>query len=467
MEADLIKENGKLPRELSSLLWAIMENPYAKDKDEWDESYDKVKDILQPMSIEKAVRIADSLAENGKVELARAFLLTVKLCKSYLSTKAQGVALDNWGNEQPRYSEHLRLNVISSIVHAFVLVMERIEYIAGTSDSVNTVKSQIWSLCFGGTLLEMVRIGSPVVRDIHVLICGETGVGKELVAQAILAGTVASDWSSNPKQLTFSAAAIPPSLSETELFGHKAGAFTGAKKARDGKILAAHKGSLFIDEVAELGPSTQAQLLRCMQEKKVQSVGVDSAYENADVRYIGATLVDLRENYKTQTLRQDLYERFAGFVIHVPPLRERREDILDIALATHSKIYGTLGSTQPLPYSIDVLESWLSSPSICQREWRGNARELQRAIRLWMLGIASETSMPSSGIGYATGADFPEALQRIARCDWTEHYLRGWYIDRMVNECDGNQTAAAGRLGVDRGKVARWQEIWKKQDVEN
>jgi len=222
----------------------------------------------------------------------------------------------------------------------------------------------------GGPGLEQIyrlaRLVAP--RQTTVLITGETGTGKELVARGI------HQISSRAKSpfVVVNCAAIPEQLLEAELFGHARGAFTGAVQSRLGRIHAAHGGTLFLDEVGELPLSMQAKLLRFLQDGEVQRLGSSDVFR-MDVRVISATNVNLLRCVQEKQFRQDLYYRLAVFPLELPPLRQRIEDIVPLAehfLEILSRQSGTLQKT--LSTSVSVV--------LRQHCWPGNVRELQHAI---------------------------------------------------------------------------------------
>jgi DNA-binding NtrC family response regulator len=205
-------------------------------------------------------------------------------------------------------------------------------------------------------------------RNTTVLIMGETGTGKELVARAI---HQISPRAKIPL-VVVNCAAIPEALLEAELFGHVRGAFTGAVQSRLGRIHHAHGGTLFLDEIGDLPLGMQSKLLRFLQEGEIQRLGSSDVFR-VDVRVVCATNVDLIQSVKQKTFRQDLYYRVAVFPIELPPLRERTEDIGPLAERFLSDLCQAAG----------VEPKRLSASSIAllrQTHWAGNVRELQHAV---------------------------------------------------------------------------------------
>lgn len=201
-----------------------------------------------------------------------------------------------------------------------------------------------------------------------VLITGETGTGKELVARAI---HQASD-RAHQALIRINCGAIPENLIESELFGHIKGAFTGATQDRKGRFHLAHKGTLFLDEIGELPLALQPKLLRVIQEGEFEAVGSNKT-EKVDVRIIAATHRDLLKNATEGSFREDLYYRLNVFPIHVPALRDRGEDVILITEQLLKNMTTTFGK-QPIKLSMDVKDQLRAAP------WKGNVRELQNVL---------------------------------------------------------------------------------------
>jgi two-component system nitrogen regulation response regulator GlnG len=226
------------------------------------------------------------------------------------------------------------------------------------------------------------QIGRVAPQDVNVLILGESGTGKELVARAIY-------HHSRRQQSPFLAincAAIPESLLESELFGYERGAFTGAERRRIGKFEQTHGGTLLLDEIGDMAPGTQAKILRLLQEKSFERLGGSEAI-TADVRVIAATNQDLDALIERGRFRKDLYYRLRGVTIHLPPLRERREDIAELAyyfLFRYNRQLGT--AVQSIsPEVLELLE---------KHSWPGNVRELQSVIREALIASAGPMLIP-------------------------------------------------------------------------
>ncbi|MFP3939973.1 MAG: sigma-54-dependent transcriptional regulator, partial [Thermoanaerobaculia bacterium] len=267
-----------------------------------------------------------------------------------------------------------------------------------------------------------------------VLLLGESGTGKEVAARAVHA------WS--PRRdgpfVAVNCAAVSESLIESELFGHEKGAFTGATATRRGRLELAAGGTFFLDEIAELRPELQVKLLRVLQERTFERVGGTRTLE-ADVRWLAATNRDVEEMLRTGTLRDDLYHRLAVFPVRMPPLRERREDILPLARNLLERIGRELG--RPAPRLAPEAER-----RIREADWPGNIRELANALeRAAILAEGGEITpdLLSSGPRPHAAAAGPEAagprsLEEIER----------EAIARALERHGGHRRRAAEELGI-------------------
>jgi transcriptional regulator with GAF, ATPase, and Fis domain len=228
-------------------------------------------------------------------------------------------------------------------------------------------------------LYRLARMVAP--RDTTVLVTGETGTGKELVAQAI---HKLSPRAAHPF-VVVNCAAIPEALLEAELFGHSRGAFTGAVQSRVGTIHAAQGGTLFLDEIGELPLSMQAKLLRFLQNGEVQRLG-SSEICRVDVRVVCATNVNLLEHVQAKLFRPDLYYRLAIFPLAIPPLRERAGDISALSAYFLARLSGE--NSVPRKYLTE------SALALLQRaHWEGNVRQLQHAIERAFILSGEETAL--------------------------------------------------------------------------
>lgn len=264
-----------------------------------------------------------------------------------------------------------------------------------------------------------------------VLVTGETGTGKELVARAV---HDASPRSRGPF-VAVNAAAIPATLAASELFGHERGAFTGADRRHVGAFEQADKGTLLLDEIGELPLDLQAWLLRVLETGEVRSLGARTTRE-VDVRVVTATHVDLEEAVRHGRFRADLYFRLAVLMIEAPPLRDRLEDLR--ALALH--LLATLATAVKYELSPTALQA------LALHHWPGNVREL-RTVLLRAIASADGTVLDAADIVRATGGSLE---RRAKRC---RSRLDALLVAEAIEESYGNVTEAARRLGVPRSTL--------------
>jgi two-component system nitrogen regulation response regulator GlnG len=226
------------------------------------------------------------------------------------------------------------------------------------------------------------QVGRVAPQDVNVLILGESGTGKELVARALYHHSRRC----HAPFLAINCAAIPESLLESELFGHERGAFTGADRRRVGKFEQCQGGTLFLDEVGDMAQHTQAKILRLLQEGRFERVGGNDSV-SADVRILAATNQDLDTLIDQARFRKDLYYRLSGVTISLPPLRDRREDVAELAHYFLYRYNRQLGaSLQSIaPEALELLQAY---------PWPGNVRELQNVIRQAILSAAGPTILP-------------------------------------------------------------------------
>ena len=286
-------------------------------------------------------------------------------------------------------------------------------------------------------VLRQVEVVAPT--DSGVLIHGETGTGKELVAHAIHSR---SERRHQPF-VKLNCAAIPSGLLESELFGHEKGAFTGAVMRKPGRFEAADKGTLFLDEVGDIPLELQSKLLRVLQEHEFERLG-STRTQQVDVRVIAATHRDLRQMIEEGTFRSDLYYRLHVFPITVPPLRDRRDDIPLLVRHYVQKFARRMNrSVETIPArTMDVLMDY---------SWPGNVRELQNFIeRAVILSPASTLRAPLEELKQETIQPPQTGLSTLLEME-REHVLRAL---RESNWVTGGPKGAAVRLGMKRTTLA-------------
>jgi DNA-binding NtrC family response regulator len=304
---------------------------------------------------------------------------------------------------------------------------------------------------------EMVRIYQLIVRlastPTTVLITGESGTGKELVARAIHAR---SGRASHPF-VAINVAAIPDALVESELFGHEKGAFTGAHAKKLGRFELAHGGTIFLDEIGSLRLDLQTKLLRALQEREIERLGGVRTIQ-VDVRIVAATNVNLKDAVRVRAFREDLYYRLNVVPIHVPPLRERREDIGPLVEYFVRKIARECGR--------DVRGVSAGALEVLSRyDWPGNVRELENVLHravvltrsqvIHLQDVPLDVAMPGTGsrVGEDTGPPLRDALEQFER----------QYILRVLEGVGWNVSHAARRLGVHRNTVLTKLSAWRIQ----
>lgn len=293
------------------------------------------------------------------------------------------------------------------------------------------------------------RIQKAAAADLQVLIRGESGTGKELVARAL---HQQGSRSSGPF-VAVNTAAIAESLIESELFGHRKGAFTGADRDRDGVFRQADGGTLFLDEIGDMPVGVQTRLLRVLQEGLVQPVGTETAVK-VDVRVISATHQDLEQSIVDNLFRQDLYFRLKGIDLHVPPLRQRQEDVLLLARQF-------LADGQVLSSS--------AVKAVYQHQWPGNVRELKQRIQsASVMAEASEICAADLGLNLTTQQDSDAGLQAYLEMPFSEAKqqlvadFERLAIQNALSTERGNVSAAARLLGIHRQSL---QQKIKQLDI--
>jgi anaerobic nitric oxide reductase transcription regulator len=297
------------------------------------------------------------------------------------------------------------------------------------------------------------EIAVVAASDLPVLVTGETGVGKELVARHVHSGSRRRD----EALIHVNCAALPESIAESELFGHVEGAFTGAVRDRAGKFEVADGGSLFLDEVGELPLSLQPKLLRALQQGEIQRIGSDRPH-HVDVRVIAATNRDLTAEVARGRFRADLYHRLAVYPIRVPALRERREDIPNLATFFADSARRRLG-LGPLRLSDEV------RGALAAAEWPGNVRELENVVSRAVLraaagkppgapiavGLENVDLEPAGPVRAPVAPIVPTVPAGPLREEVEEFQRRR--IREAVERHGGNHAAAARELGMHRANL--------------
>ena len=293
----------------------------------------------------------------------------------------------------------------------------------------------------------MKQVGRVAPTDLTVLLAGESGTGKELVARALHQRSRRADNSF----VAVNCGAIPAELIESELFGHVRGSFTGAERDRRGLFEEADKGTIFLDEVTETAPAFQVKLLRVLQEGEIRRVG-ENRTRRVDVRVIAASNRDVEQDVQSGRFRKDLFYRLNAVKIYLPPLRERREDIIPLATYFAGRVRLLSPAAVFSPEVVRLLE---------QYQWPGNIRELEnvvvRAAALCQGAVHLE-DLPEHIRDYRPPAAEPsnETAPAPGEESWpTLAEAEGVYVARVLAHTGGNKQAAARILNIDRKRVDR------------
>jgi len=331
-------------------------------------------------------------------------------------------------------------NVIAQTVHSHRVTQEKLSELQRENERLqNQIETHFRpkniignSSAMRSVFLHIEQVANSVTT---VLIRGESGVGKELVARAL------HDQSARKGKafVKFNCAALPESIIESELFGHEKGAFTGAIAMRKGRFEIADGGTIFLDEIGDLSPPTQVKLLRVLQEKEFERVG-SQVPMRCDVRIVTATSRNLEEMIEREKFRSDLYYRLNVFPIYVPPLRERKSDILLLADYFVERFGKSSGKKvrRISTAAIDLLISY---------HWPGNVRELENCIERAVL-LCPGASIEAHHLPPTLQKKDPAEKGSTGTLDSAVSALEYEMIVAELKACDGNMAAAARKLGI-------------------
>jgi len=336
-----------------------------------------------------------------------------------------------------RAAEHRQLKIENVTLKQEIQRRER-----SSAGSKPTGNSRSWL-----KVLEMVETVAPT--DSTVLITGESGTGKEVIARYLHDLSPRSDNSF----MSINCGALPESLLESELFGHVKGSFTGAVKDRAGLFTAANKGTFFLDEIGETTPATQVKLLRVLQQREVIPVGGTES-QPIDVRMIAATNRDLEDEIKRGSFRGDLFYRLNVIAIHLPPLRDRRDDIGVLATKFLARVGGTRHE-HALTLTSDALDAMQAY------DWPGNVRELENAMeRAVILTTGDAIDVEALPERVTARRVEPLVAERVI-VNPTLDAIERAYIMWVLQSEGGNKSRAASTLGIDAStlyrKLARYE----------
>ncbi len=287
-----------------------------------------------------------------------------------------------------------------------------------------------------------------------VLITGPSGVGKEVFARGLHRCSQRRDGAF----VSVNCAAIPENLLESELFGHRRGAFTGAVSDKRGLFHEADGGTLFLDEIGDLPTALQGKLLRVLQEREVRSVGATRT-DAVDVRLIAATNCDLKQAIANRSFREDLYYRLCVVEITLPRLADRIEDVTPLAEHFVREANARAGR------AVKGV-SGAALKVLCSYTWPGNVRELQNAIERAVVLADGELITPQDLPASMLRPPEEDFLARAVERQWTVHDLQLAFARRILAETNGNKKKAARMLGIDRRTLHRWLGESEVDDVE-
>ena len=305
------------------------------------------------------------------------------------------------------------------------------------------------------TFIEVMKqVGRVASTDLPVFLTGESGTGKEVVASALHRRSLRAE----QPFVAVNCGAIPAELIESELFGHVKGSFTGAERDRRGLWEEADGGTVFLDEITETTPTFQVKLLRALQEGEIRRVGSNQT-QRVDVRVLAASNCDVEQEVEAGRFRKDLFYRLNAVLIVLPPLRERREDILLLAKSFADRVYSLSPAVRFSAEALELLERY---------SWPGNIRELENAVvraAAMCDGMIRVQDLPERVRDFESGktaADLQTNERLAAEEEWPSlAEVEGRYVGRMLTHTGGNKQAAARLLGVDRKTLGRMMKRHK------
>lgn len=405
--------------------------------------------VQQVLSTGQPIIVSDALSDTlfGKSESVVALQLSSVMCVPLLS-KGEAVGAIYVGSDRIKHLfERTHLDVLTVFAAQAALILENAMLLLALRADKEKLSQELNDKRFGeiiGSCPSMLDIYRKLQRvastDISVLITGETGTGKELLAREIHRR---SNRASGPF-IAVNCGAIPENLIESELFGHVRGAFTGAIASRGGKFQAAHGGTLFLDEIGEMPVAFQVKILRTLQDRMVIRVG-DSKPEKIDIRVLAATNRNLEEEIKAGRFREDLYYRLNVVNLYSPPLRERGDDVIIIAKTLLSRFADELKSAVRgfSPATLAALR---------KHTWPGNIRELENRIKKALVLCEGALLNPEDlGLG-------EEQLAPILPLEKAKEEFQRRYVLEALERNHGNRTQTARDLGVDPRTIFRYLE---------
>lgn len=408
--------------------------------------------VRQVIESKRPVIVSDALTDTAfsHSDSVIALKLSSVMCAPLLSRGEVIGALYVANDEIKSLFERRQLDVLTVFAGQASLLLTNAMLVTALRADNEKLESELGDKRFGeiigacASMLEVFRkLTKVAATDISVLISGETGTGKELIAREIHRRSDRRDGSF----VTVNCGAIPENLMETEMFGHVKGAFTGAVSSRAGRFQAADGGTLFLDEIGELTPQLQVKLLRALQERMVTRVG-DSRAEKVDIRVVAATNRNLEDMIQEGTFREDLYYRLNVVNLWLPPLRERGDDVFIIAKALLSKYADELGSAVRgfSPSALNAIKRYT---------WPGNIRQLENRIKKALV-LCDNTLLGPDDLDLGESAAEPLLPLERAKEEFQRSYVLG-----ALERNNGNRTQTARDLGVDPRTIFRYLERGK------
>ncbi|HLV66494.1 MAG TPA: sigma 54-interacting transcriptional regulator, partial [Polyangiaceae bacterium] len=409
--------------------------------------------VRQVLDTKRPVIVSDALNDTtfGKSESVIALKLSSVMCVPLLSQGESVGALYVANDEIKHLFDRNKLDLLTVYASQASLILQNAMLLSALRADKEKLSAELSDKRFGEiigacpSMMEVFRkLQKVAATDISVLITGETGTGKELIARELHRRSNRA----NGPFVTVNCGAIPENLIESEMFGHVKGAFTGAVASRGGKFQQANGGTLFLDEVGELTPQLQVKLLRALQERMVTRVG-DSRLEKVDIRVLSATNRNLEEMIQEGSFREDLYYRLNVVNLWLPPLRDRADDVFIIAKTLLSKYADELGSSVKgfSPAALTAIRRYA---------WPGNIRQLENRLKKALVLCDRNLLTPED---LDLGEDKVEPIMPLERAK--EEFQRRYVLQALERNA-GNRTQTARDLGVDPRTIFRYLEREQK-----
>ena len=443
--------DGDAPREPSSVAKPVIRASRAVKRESIADTTGTISDSIVRKVLEtgRPLIVSDALTDTqfGTSESVVALKLSSVICAPLMAQgHVSGVLY--CGNDRVKgLFERAQLDVLSIFAGQASLILQNAMLLNALRADKDRLSAELKDKRFGEiigvcpSMMEVFRkLQKVATTDISVLITGETGTGKELIARELHRRSNRV----NGPFVVINCGAIPENLIESELFGHVKGAFTGAVGSRPGQFQVADKGTLFLDEIGELPLNLQVKLLRALQERVIYRVG-DSKPEKVDIRIVAATNRVLEEEIRCGRFREDLYYRLNVVNLWLPPLRERGDDVLIIAKALLSKYADELESKVQgfTPQALSAIK---------KHPWPGNIRQLENRIKKALV-LSEKTLLAPEDLDIGKDSETP-----ILPLEKAKEEFQRKYVLEVLERNNGNRTQTARDLGVDPRTIFRYLE---------